>query len=291
MTDFYDILEIKKNATDEDIKKAYRRLALKWHPDRNPDNVTEANEKFKKISEAYHTLSDANRRRMYDMTGSTDPEVSQHNAGGQHFGFQQGPGMRTFHFSTNQGGSGIDPRDIFKQFFGDSDPFESSGLPPRHSRNFSQYVDDTPKEKPTHEKEIPFTLEELYTGCTKTLKINNKTVEMVVQPGWKSGGGIVFPNFFPNANLKCVAKQLPHNVFERDDNGNLSCKITITCKEALEGFTRKIRRLDGTSLEFSLPCIKSSDYVHTIKSEGMPIRKKGQNVGKGDLHVKFIVIF
>jgi len=63
MTDFYEILEVDKNATEEEIKKAYRRLALKWHPDKNPNNKTQAEEKFKLIAEAYEVLSDKDKRR------------------------------------------------------------------------------------------------------------------------------------------------------------------------------------------------------------------------------------
>ena len=91
--DFYKILGIKKDATDAEIKKAYRKLALKWHPDKNPNNREEAEEKFKKINEAYSVLSDKNKRRQYDMGGDF-----------------------SFNFDFN-------PDDIFKDFFGGKDPF------------------------------------------------------------------------------------------------------------------------------------------------------------------------
>ena len=67
--DFYDILGVPKNATEEQIKKAYRKLALKWHPDKNPDNKAKAQEEFKKIGEAYSVLSDPNKRAAYDRYG------------------------------------------------------------------------------------------------------------------------------------------------------------------------------------------------------------------------------
>ncbi|KAJ9590434.1 hypothetical protein L9F63_016521, partial [Diploptera punctata] len=66
MVDYYGILEVSRNASNPEIKKAYRRLALKWHPDKNPDNLDEANKKFKEISEAYEVLSDDSKRRVYD---------------------------------------------------------------------------------------------------------------------------------------------------------------------------------------------------------------------------------
>ena len=92
--DYYKILGIKKDATDGEIKKAYRKLALKCHPDKNPNNREEAEEKFKKINEAYSVLSDKNKRRQYDMGGD---------------------------FSFDFGSFNAD--DIFKDFFGGKDPF------------------------------------------------------------------------------------------------------------------------------------------------------------------------
>ena len=91
--DYYAILGVKKDATEAEIKKAYRKLALKWHPDKNPNNREEAEEKFKKINEAYSVLSDKNKRNQYDH-------------GGIHFDF-----------------GGFNADDIFKDFFGGKDPF------------------------------------------------------------------------------------------------------------------------------------------------------------------------
>ena len=92
--DYYKILGVKKEATDAEIKKAYRKLALKWHPDKNPNNREEAEEKFKKINEAYSVLSDKDKRRQYDRGGD---------------------------FSFDFGSFNAD--DIFKDFFGGKDPF------------------------------------------------------------------------------------------------------------------------------------------------------------------------
>lgn len=109
MSDYYTILGVEKNATEADIKKAYRKQALKWHPDKNPENKEEAEAKFKDISEAYEVLSDREKRDVYDRYGKDGLAGSGagSNAGGG-FNF-------TFH----------DPNDIFKQFFGGQNPFES----------------------------------------------------------------------------------------------------------------------------------------------------------------------
>lgn len=124
MTDFYEILEVDKKATEDEIKKAYRRLALKWHPDKNPTNKAEAEDKFKLIAEAYEVLSDKDKRRRYDQLGR-DAYVNGRNGGTGGFSSTSGfPGfsddLLNQHFQFH------DPFDIFNQFmssFGMDDDF------------------------------------------------------------------------------------------------------------------------------------------------------------------------
>jgi len=122
MTDFYELLEVQKTSTDDEIKKAYRRLALKWHPDKNLSNKIQAEEKFKLISEAYEVLSDKDKRRKYDQLGRAGLSNSHGNSGyssnGGYSRFSEDFLNRTFHFHN--------PFDIFEQFmshFGMEDDF------------------------------------------------------------------------------------------------------------------------------------------------------------------------
>ena len=105
---YYKVLGVKKNAKTKDIKKAYRDLALKYHPDKNPQDREAAEKKFQEVAEAYEVLSDEKRRKEYDLGSFAPPR-------GQGPGQQQGPpqGFHTFR----------DANDIFKEFFGDGDPF------------------------------------------------------------------------------------------------------------------------------------------------------------------------
>lgn len=125
--DYYEILGVPKTANDDQIKKAYRKLALKWHPDKNPDNVQQAEEKFKEIGEAFAVLSDKDKRTIYDKYG-------HEGLNGRSGSGASGPGFNNmddfFSGGFGRGFSGFgnfgfaDAENIFRQFFGGRDPFE-----------------------------------------------------------------------------------------------------------------------------------------------------------------------
>lgn len=112
--DYYEILGVNKNATDDELKKAYRKLAKKYHPDANPDNKKEAEAKFKEVNEAYETLSNPQKRQMYDQFGTADPNQGFGGAGGPF-----GGGRYTYSTGGFDGFSDFgDLGDIFSSFFG-----------------------------------------------------------------------------------------------------------------------------------------------------------------------------
>jgi DnaJ-class molecular chaperone len=143
---YYEILGLEQSADESEIKKAYRKMAVKWHPDKNPDNKEEAEKQFKKIGEAYEVLSDPEKKQMYDQYGEDGLKNGMGNGDGG-FPFQ----------SSN-------PDDIFKMFFGDQMAFGGMNTRSRHS--------NTSKNEPKIVN-IPVTLKDLYNGAKKkiTLKI------------------------------------------------------------------------------------------------------------------------
>ncbi|KAL4823771.1 hypothetical protein H8958_008291 [Nasalis larvatus] len=110
MANYYEVLGVQASASPEDIKKAYRKLALRWHPDKNPDNKEEAEKKFKQVSEAYEVLSDSKKRSLYDRAG-----CDSWRAGG-------GASM-PYGSPFDTGYTFRNPEDIFREFFGGLDPF------------------------------------------------------------------------------------------------------------------------------------------------------------------------
>uniref|UniRef100_A0A8C9QLP8 J domain-containing protein n=1 Tax=Spermophilus dauricus TaxID=99837 RepID=A0A8C9QLP8_SPEDA len=110
MVDYYEVLGVPRQASSEAIKKAYRKLALKWHPDKNPENKEEAEKRFKQVAQAYEVLSDAKKRDVYDRYGEAGVDVGSAGAGTFEDPFQ-------FVFTFR------DPAEVFKEFFGGRDPF------------------------------------------------------------------------------------------------------------------------------------------------------------------------
>lgn len=172
---YYETLGVSKSASADDIKKAYRKLALEWHPDRHPDDKAEAEKKFKEINEAYQVLSNPQKKSQYDQFGTAGGPGGNPFAGGNPFGGQSGP--FTYSYSTSNGqnpfGDFGDPFDIFAQFFG-------GGMGRRN-------------QKPTYSLILDFM--EAIKGVSKTIDMKGKRRTIKIPPGVNTGNTIDFGDF------------------------------------------------------------------------------------------------
>ena len=149
--DYYEVLGVSKTATEEELKKAYRKLAKQYHPDANPDNREEAEAKFKELNEAYEVLSDKQKRAMYDQFGHNGPSGFN---GGDYSGFSGFDGFSGF---GGFGGSDFDINDIFSSFFGGGASRSSNRNGPVRGRDLKVRVEVTFEEAETTISESGFT--------------------------------------------------------------------------------------------------------------------------------------
>ena len=289
--DYYKLLGLDKKATTEDIKKAYRKLALKWHPDKNPNNKA-AEEKFKKISEAYAVLSDPKKREEYDTFGSADQFRQRYTQEDIFRGFDLNDILRSFGFG-DAGGAG--PRNFrsnraggftFAQDGSFSDIFE--GERQRFSR--------VPQKGQDFEYNLSITLEDSVFGAEKKLALqkdaNVEEINFKIPPGINSGkklrlagkGGPGLDGGLPG-DLYINISIIPHPIFARDGNDIYIDKI-IHFSQAVLGSTIDVPTIEGATKRIKIPPGTQNNTKIRMKGFGVP-RLKGS--GKGDQFIKIVV--
>ncbi|KAG1944776.1 dnaJ homolog subfamily B member 1b [Pimephales promelas] len=315
--DYYSVLGIQKGASDDAIKKAYRKQALKYHPDKNKSPSAE--EKFKEIAEAYDVLSDPKKKDIYDRFGEEGLKGGVPGGGG---------GGSNFTY-TFQG----DPHAMFSEFFGGrspfehmfgrnggmdegmdtDDPFASFGMGgmggfPRSFNTQGSGGRLVKKQDPPVTHDLRVSLEEVFTGCTKKMKISRKrlnpdgrttrtedkilTVE--VKKGWKEGTKVTFPKEGDEtatnipADVVFVVKDKPHPVYRRDGS-DIIYPAKITLKEALCGCTVNVPTLDNRTVSLTTQDIVRPGMKRRVTGEGLPLPKSPDR--RGDLIVEFEVKF
>lgn len=284
--DYYKILGVSKNASQEEIKKAYRRLALKYHPDRNKGNK-EAEERFKEINEAYAVLSDPEKRRQYDMLGAegfqrrfTQEDIFR--------GFDFESIFRDFGF-----GFGGRVRDIFSELFGDL------GRTTYHFRSSpfgrTEYTHQGIKGKDLI-YELPLTLEEVAKGTKKTITYiaggRQESISVNIPAGVRDGQklrvrGKGEPGLYggPRGDLYVQVKILDHPVFRREGD-DLFFKQKIKFSDAVFGTEVEIPTIYGKRLKLKIPPGTQSNSKLRIKGYGLP---KANGREKGDEYVEIII--
>ncbi len=285
--DYYKILGLDKNSSEEEIKKSYRKLAIKWHPDKNPNNKEQAEKEFKLVSEAYAVLSDPKKKQIYDNFGLSGLEQ-------QDFG-------RAGNFK-----SGIDPNVIFRSFFSSHDDlFSQSNI---FGNNYHFNLNSNHRQKKDLIKILSVSLIDIYNGCIKKMKINRKKIvnntisteseilEIKINPGMKDGTRFTFYNKGDNYNgigdnIIFELKQIDHNYYKRENNDLiLKNPIKISLLKSLIGFKTDIKSITNENIEINLndQCPIDNNYIHIIKGKGMYSFKHKLT---GDLKIQFNIVF
>lgn len=273
--DYYEVLGINKSSSEAEIKKAYRKLAMKYHPDRNQDNKS-AEDKFKEIQEAYEVLSTPEKRKMYDQFGHAG---NNPNMGG-------GQGFEGF---SGFGGQGVPPNFDFGDIF--EEIFKNGGGPQGFGGSRSSGSRKHKGEDATTEIEI--TLEEVATGTSRRVNLNKggevKTLEIKIPAGISDGGKIRLagegsPGFNGGASgdLFVIIKVKANPTFRRTEY-DLHCDIKVPVTTAILGGEVLVPTLTG-SVSLTIPPESQSGKVFRLKGKGLK-HLKGQDVGNLFAHV------
>jgi DnaJ-class molecular chaperone len=257
--DYYQILGVSKNASAQEIKKAYRKLALEYHPDRNKSK--EAHEKFKEINRAYEVLSDSQKKQQYDQFGHAAFE--QGGGGGQGpFGGQYGP--FTYTYTTSGGGQGFDfggfsdPFEIFEQFFGGGSPFGR-----RESR-------------PVYSVELDFM--EAVKGATKKVSIEGKNQTIKIPAGVDNGSRIRFGTYDVMVEVR------PDRRFRREGY-DVVTEEEISFPQAALGTDLSVETVEG-AVKLRIPPGTQPNTVIRLSGKGI---QQVRGTGKGDHYVQIKV--
>ena len=277
--DYYKILGVERKASADEIRTAYRKLAMKYHPDKNPGDK-KAEDKFKEINEAYQVLSDDQKRAHYDRLGSA---YSNFRTGGGRpsdfqwddwFQQQQGGGQRgnvDDLFGGAGGAGGFS--DFFRSIFGEAMRSQGRGNP------FAQ-------ESPGYEQAAQISFKESYEGTTRTLQTSGRKLNVRIPAGVKTGSRVRVAGAGPDGTDLYLVIQIDEDErFEREGS-NLTTTSTVDIFTLILGGDADVETPAG-KVKLSIPAGTQPDQVFRLAGRGMP-QLKNPNT-KGDLYVKLKV--
>ena len=270
--DYYKILGVDRKASEDEIRKAYRKLAKQHHPDYNPNNK-QAEERFKEINEAYEVLSDSKKRSHYDRLGSEYSNWQRRGAPGnfnwdQYTGFPGGGRVNIDDLNEMFGGGGFS--DFFQTIFG------MGGASASRSRGQMQ----------GYQQELEITLEEAYKGTTRLLQTEGKQKQVRIPAGVRTGSKVRVAGAGPNGlDLYLVINVLEDKRFERRGN-DLHTTAFASVFTAILGGEADVETLEG-KVKLSIPAGTQTEQIFRLAGRGMPHLKTPTD--KGDLYVRLKV--
>ncbi|WP_413289444.1 DnaJ C-terminal domain-containing protein [Bdellovibrio sp. HCB337] len=289
--DFYSLLNVSRSATADEIKKSYRKLAMQYHPDKNPGDK-KAEEKFKELSEAYEVLSDAKKREMYDQFGHAGTQGGFGGAGGP---FGGAGGFGGFGGASGGAGPGQDPfqdifGDVFSEIFGarGHGPGAGTGGPRRRQTKGSdlRYTLNISFEESAlgTEKVISFVRQKSGKDETAKLSVNvpagvkeDQRLKLTGEGDTAAGGG-------PAGDLYVIIKVQDHPLFKRQEN-DITMDLPVTYTDAILGTSVEIPTLTGKAM-IRIPPGTHTGQTFRLKGKGFP---KIGGFGSGDMLVRLIV--
>ena len=263
--DYYEVLGVSKNASDDEIKKAYRKLAVKYHPDRNPGDK-EAEAKFKEINEAHEVLSDKQKRARYDQFGHAGVGGAGFGGGAAGNPFGQGGAFnfngQQFHFDFGQGGSGSIFDDILGNMFG----FGGGARRPRRGADY--------------QTSVTLTFEEAVFGTTEKVTVEGKELKVKIPAGIDDGMSVRLrgkggpaPEGGEPGDLYVRVRVKPHKNLTREGAIILS-EETISMVDAALGCEIDVETVDGT-VRMKVPAGTQSGTPFKLSGHGVPFRADG----------------
>lgn len=289
--DYYKILGVTKNASREEIKKAYRRLAVKYHPDKNRGDK-QAEERFKEIGEAYEVLKDPEKRKKYDQLGSDWKHFQ--NSGTGDFDFSpfsgKSSGGRTFYFNGDPGdffgGEDNGFSDFFNAFFGDFTGERMSG--------FSGFENSRKQGKgSTYQAEIEISPEEIYSGTTRILNVNGHKLRAIIKPGAYDGQELRIKGKGGNGYNGGIPGDIYIKIKVRAGNNYEIHGHDLILKTNIDLYTAVL----GGKIEINTPAGRISLNVPKGSQNGCRLRLKGKGIpvyGKtgmsGDLYIQLNIV-
>ncbi len=278
--DYYKILGVDRKATAEEIKKAFRKLAKKYHPDKNPGNK-QAEEKFKEINEANEVLSDLEKRRKYDRLGS-----NWNNS--QFAGSDFDNWFKNYSSQQNRNTYSGSFKDIFSDF-NLGDVFESfmGGQTQRGSRTRGRKGAD-------YEATANITLEEAFTGAERQITVDGRTLRVKINPGAEHGKKLRLKNQGASGvsggergDLYLTVNILPNPFYERKGD-DIYYNLDIDLYTAVLGGKGQIKTIDGKIINVDIPRGTDNGKVLRIKGLGM---KQYENPGtRGDFLIRINIV-